>query len=323
MITMINGDMLEQDSAIKDESIGLLLTDPPYNISEDGANPVWIDKETGLSKTTIHNQKFSESFDEDWDSVEHAEFLLQIDTWAKFWFKKVRKGGAFAVFISDQYVSYLWKAMEDAGFEPKRVWTWKKPAAVPFNRQVNPVSACEYLLFGIKPKGKRTFNADAEEGSIVERYAAADKISSIVYKMIKDNNGSLDLDAIFAEAKKEATRMLDSRKRTDSGLVQCVIPNTITYSGGLGKNKIHPTQKPTELLEYFIELLSNEGDTVLDTFAGSGSTGVACHNLNRDCILIERDATMFAKMQDRINDCTTPLAVLSASQLDPTLFEIE
>ena len=80
-----------------------------------------------------------------------------------------------------------------------------------------------------------------------------------------------------------------------------MIPNTITYSGGLGKDKIHPTQKPEEILEYFIALLSNPGDTVLDTFAGSGSTGVACQKSGRHCVLIERDPTMFKLMQQRID----------------------
>lgn len=304
MITTIHGDMLDQELSIPDSSVDLLLTDPPYNISEDGAQPVWIDKETGKNKTTIHNQRFSESFEHNWDDVGHDEFLTQLDSWAQLWFKKLRRGGSFAIFISDQYVSYLWTAMENAGFEPKRVWTWKKPAAVPFNRQVNPVSACEYVLFGIKPKGPRTFNADAVPGSIVERYASADKISSIVYKLVKEAKSLNSLDEIFEKAKQEATRMLSDRKKTEDGLIQCVIPNTITYSGGLGKDKIHPTQKPTEILEYFIELLSNPGDTVLDTFAGSGSTGVACHNLQRQCILVERDSEMFAKMRERIDKKT-------------------
>ena len=315
MTTLIHGDCTEVADQIKDASVDFLLTDPPYNISEDGAQPVWIDKETGKNKTNIHNQKFSESFEQNWDEVEHSVFLNQIDDWAKLWFKKVRKGGTFAIFISDQYVSYLWTAMENAGFEPKRVWTWKKPAAVPFNRQVNPVSACEYVLFGIKPGGKRTFNADSKEGSIVERYAAADKVSSIVYKMLKDNKGTQDIDTVFEEAKKEAKRMLNGRKKTEDGLVQCVIPNTITYSGGLGKNKIHPTQKPVEILEYFIELCTNPGDLVLDTFAGSGSTGVAAKNTGRDCILVERDANMFAKMSERFIDKSDLL------QLRPDLFE--
>jgi DNA modification methylase len=311
MITTIHGDMLDQDVCIQDNSIDLLLTDPPYNISEDGAQPVWIDKETGKNKTTIHNQRFSESFEHNWDDVGHDEFLKQLDSWAQLWFKKLRRGGSFAIFISDQYVSYLWTAMENAGFEPKRVWTWKKPAAVPFNRQVNPVSACEYVLFGIKPKGPRTFNADAVPGSIVERYASADKISSIVYKLVKEATSLDSLDEIFEKAKQEATRMLSDRKKTEDGLIQCVIPNTITYSGGLGKDKIHPTQKPTEILEYFIELLSNPGDTVLDTFAGSGSTGVACHNLQRQCILVERDSEMFAKMKDRIDKKTEQVSTFT------------
>lgn len=304
MITTFNGDCTAVADSIKDDSVDLLLTDPPYNISEGGAAPVWIDKVTGKNKTTIHNQQFSSTFEQDWDAVDHDEFLQQIDSWAKMWFKKLRRGGSFAIFISDQYVSYLWTAMERAGFEPKRMWTWKKPAAVPFNRQVNPVSACEYVVFGIKPKGPRTFNADAPQGSIVERYAAADKISSIVYKLAKDCDCETDLDKIFEQAKKEARRMLAERKRDDAGLVQCVIPNTITYSGGLGKNKIHPTEKPVEILEYFVELLSNPGDTVLDTFAGSGSTGIACENRNRNCILIERDPAMFEKMQARITNKT-------------------
>jgi DNA modification methylase len=51
-----------------------------------------------------------------------------------------------------------------------------------------------------------------------------------------------------------------------------------------------------ELLEYLIELFSREGDLVLDTFAGSGSTGLAAQKRNRQFILIERDPKMFAEM---------------------------
>lgn len=304
MTTLIHGDCLQVADQIKDGSVDFLLTDPPYNISEGAANPVWKDPKTGEDKNTIHNQKFDDAFEQNWDSVSHDEFLAQIRDWAKVWFKKLRKGGAFAVFISDQYISYLWKIMEEEGFEPKRVWTWKKPAAVPFNRKVNPVSGCEYILWGIKPGGKRVFNADTDFNSIVDRYAVADKVSSIVYKRIKDGLGTQTIEAIFAAARLEAEEMLKNRKSGD-GKVQAVIPNTITYSGGLGKDKIHPTQKPTEILEYFIELCSNKGDVILDTFAGSGSTGIAARNTGRDCILIERDKKMFDKMSERFADKST------------------
>jgi len=55
------------------------------------------------------------------------------------------------------------------------------------------------------------------------------------------------------------------------------------------KNKIHPTQKPIEYLLGLIELCTNEGDIVLDTFFGSGQTGRACQMLNRNFIGIERE----------------------------------
>ena len=298
-MTLINGDCTLVADQIADNSVDFLLTDPPYNISDDGAKPEWRDPKTGENKNTIHSQRFDENFDSNWDSVTHEEFLQQMQSWSEMWYRKLRKGGAFAVFISDQYISYLWNIMKDTGFEPKRIFTWKKPAAVPFNRKVNPVSGCEYVLWGIKPGGTRTFNASAVEGTMVERYARADKISSIVYRMIKDNTDK-SIETVFADALKESKKMLNNQKR-DHDVVHCVIPNTITYSGGLGKDKIHPTQKPVEILRYFIELCTKPGDMVLDTFAGSGSTGMACKEAGRRYTLIERDTKMFTLMKKKFD----------------------
>ena len=67
----------------------------------------------------------------------------------------------------------------------------------------------------------------------------------------------------------------------------------------LGKT-VHPTQKPVALLEYLIKTYTLEGETVLDNCMGSGSTGVACKNLNRKFIGIEKDETYFKIAQDRI-----------------------
>lgn len=55
------------------------------------------------------------------------------------------------------------------------------------------------------------------------------------------------------------------------------------------KGSLHPTQKPVALFEYLIKTYTNEGDWVLDNCAGSGTTGVACKNLNRNFILIEKE----------------------------------
>lgn len=63
----------------------------------------------------------------------------------------------------------------------------------------------------------------------------------------------------------------------------------------------HPTQKPIQLMERCVKLWTNEGDTVLDFTMGSGSTGVACKNLNRNFIGIELDKGYFEIAKSRIN----------------------
>ena len=68
-----------------------------------------------------------------------------------------------------------------------------------------------------------------------------------------------------------------------------------------GKSKIHPTQKPVEIIEKLILNSSKEGDIVLDCFMGSGSTGVACVNTNRKFIGIELDEKYYNIAYNRIN----------------------
>jgi len=63
---------------------------------------------------------------------------------------------------------------------------------------------------------------------------------------------------------------------------------------------IHPTQKPVALMEYLIKTYTNEGDMVLDFTMGSGTTGVACANLGRDFIGIEKDLDYFNIALERI-----------------------
>jgi site-specific DNA-methyltransferase (adenine-specific) len=68
------------------------------------------------------------------------------------------------------------------------------------------------------------------------------------------------------------------------------------------KEKVsHPTQKPVALIEYFIKTYTNENETVLDFTMGSGTTGVAAKNLNRNFIGIEQNENYFNIATDRIN----------------------
>ena len=67
------------------------------------------------------------------------------------------------------------------------------------------------------------------------------------------------------------------------------------------KKRLHPTQKPVSLLEYLIKTYTNKYETVLDFCMGSGSTGVAARNLNRNFIGIELDKEYFKIADQRIN----------------------
>ena len=80
-----------------------------------------------------------------------------------------------------------------------------------------------------------------------------------------------------------------------------VLESDVLY-GNLSEKRVHPTQKPVRLLEQLIKAYSNEGEVILDNCMGSGSTGVACVNLNRDFIGMELKQEYFDIATERIND---------------------
>ena len=74
------------------------------------------------------------------------------------------------------------------------------------------------------------------------------------------------------------------------------IPNIIPQKGD------HPTPKPVQLMEYFLDLHSKPGDVVLDAFSGSGTTAIACHNMKRRFICIEKDDQYYQQSCKRLAD---------------------
>lgn len=81
-----------------------------------------------------------------------------------------------------------------------------------------------------------------------------------------------------------------------------LLGKNLVYFAREQRNKFHPTQKPVALLEHLIKAYTTEGETVLDFTMGSGSTGVACKNLNRKFIGIERDDKYFEIAKARIEN---------------------
>ena len=94
------------------------------------------------------------------------------------------------------------------------------------------------------------------------------------------------------------TKWVDDGYRFPVSVIDCDKSKTEARNG----NNIHSTQKPVRLLEWLIKTYSKEGDVVLDFTMGSGSTGVACQNTNRDFIGIELDKEYYDIACERINN---------------------
>jgi site-specific DNA-methyltransferase (adenine-specific) len=77
-------------------------------------------------------------------------------------------------------------------------------------------------------------------------------------------------------------------------------PTSILTCMKVRKNTLHPTQKPVELIEYLIKTFSNTDDVILDTFAGSGTTGIAAKNTNRNYILVEKNEEYYKIIAKRL-----------------------
>jgi len=101
--------------------------------------------------------------------------------------------------------------------------------------------------------------------------------------------------ASYSETSKQAYRHSNKRIGAMDRYPRSVIKITRP------RKPIHPTQKPVALFEYLIRTYTNEGDTVLDNCAGSGTTGVACENTGRHSILIEREPKYCNIIRERMN----------------------
>lgn len=99
----------------------------------------------------------------------------------------------------------------------------------------------------------------------------------------------------------------NNKRNYDGGDTTRYPTNLLDYRCVDNYNKIHPNEKPTDLLEYLIRTYTNEGETVLDNTMGSGSTGVACVNTNRNFIGIEMDDNYFSAAKHRISTFETTL----------------
>ena len=246
-----NEEGLKYLETIDNNSVDLILTDPPYIISkETGMNKHYNDvkeaeskgieyikteeeweqhkknkeiktdnkKENYMKYGTIYGKKYCVKTDYgDWDKD------FTIETLEKFisqYYNKLRKGGTIIIFFDLWKITLLKDIMEKHKFKQIRFIEWIKTNPQPLNSSINYLTNCrEIALLGVKG-GKPTFNS---------------KYDNAIYKFPLQG----------------------------------------------GRDRFHPTQKNILLFKELIKKHSNENDTVLDTFLGGGTTAIACKNTNR------------------------------------------
>lgn len=161
----------------------------------------------------------------------------------------------------------------------KHEWIWIKNRGSNFANTVRePMKEHESVL--IFSKGKWTYNRQMQERT-------GGGASRVQYKYDTDVE---DLSENYGEFKTRRTETLPELR----------VPSTWQkFNCEVG---LHPTQKPLGLMEYLVKTYTDEGDLVLDNCMGSGTTGVACKNLNRDFIGIEKDEKYFEIAKKRIEE---------------------
>lgn len=103
----------------------------------------------------------------------------------------------------------------------------------------------------------------------------------------------------------------DSSIRNPLSIIQFPRDSIIGSNEQRKINCLHPTQKPVALFEYLIKTYTNEGETVLDNCAGSGTTAIACMNTNRSYILMEKEEKYYNIILDRIKKHTPQLKLIA------------
>lgn len=164
-------------------------------------------------------------------------------------------------------------------------WIWEKTQATGhLNAKKMPMKAHENIL--VFYNKLPTYNPIMTTGHVRKVSSAKNRAECITRRN--------DTDNIYNNEYPDKVSDYDSTIRYPRSVLK--------FKTDKQTSNLHKTQKPVALLEYLIKTYSNDGDLILDNVAGSGTTGVACINLNRKYILIEKDELIFNDMFKRITN---------------------
>lgn len=195
--------------------------------------------------------------------------------WERIW-KIVKPNGAVCLFGSEPFSSLL--RSSDLN-EFKYDWVWIKNKATGYlNAKKQPLRKNEIISVFYKNQPK--YNPQGLKS----------KKTPTISKGNRGKKGAGSSGECYGYAGKDAVQYYEN------------YPSTIIEFQVDMKAQYHPTQKPVALLEYLIRTYTNEGETVLDFTMGSGSTGVACINTNRNFIGIELDQKYYNIAKSRLEE---------------------
>ena len=303
---MIKGECLEEMRKLESGSVDLILTDPPYGTIKGLGGD--IEKYKLLSNST---------WDETLDTKEMFKECERI----------LRENGKLILFSQEPYTSKLiTEAHNNLPFNYRLVWikdhfancliSNKAPVSyfediVVFTKKydtlnLNPLRDYARELFKYFNIPKKQIFRDMENQSICHFM----RLDSMQFGICTEETYN-SLIRLYHINEWEGFKTYEEMKKLNESESIFNLPegeakksNILSYKKDYGR--LHPTQKPVELLKDLIKTYSNEEDTVLDFTMGSGTTGVACKHTNRKFIGIELDEKYFNIAKQRIEDSPKP-----------------
>lgn len=233
----------------------LMVTDPPYNIGLGGDESGAAQSTDELAKRRKHQEDGAFLLNDNQGEKEFVEFLGKAMTNGK---DALREGGAFYVWYATRTTEQFLQGLRMAGLEVKQILIWVK-GHFTLGRQDYQWQH-EPCLYGWKDGAAHYFLDNRKQSTVIE-----DLMPDLAH-MKKDEMAQL-LREIYAE--EIATDVIRESK-----------PNV---------SELHPTMKPLKLIARQIRNSSREGEAVLDLFGGSGTTLIACEQMNRRCFMMEFD----------------------------------
>ena len=237
------------------EKADMLVTDPPYNIGLGGDESGSAQSNDEMSKRRKKQDDGAFLLNDNLGEKEFVEFLTKAMTNAK---DALREGGAFYVWYATRTTEQFLDGMRKAGLEVKQILIWVK-SHFTLGRQDYQWQH-EPCLYGWKDGAAHYFVDSRKQSTVIE-----DLMPDLAH-MKKAEMEAL-LKEIYAE--ETATDVIHESK-----------PNV---------SELHPTMKPIKLIARQIRNSSQPGEKVLDLFGGSGTTMIACEQMDRQCFMMEFD----------------------------------